>query len=1268
MGIKLKSLKNDIKYKEFKYSDDFFELKHDQIVSSNTFSWNNYKVFDNINDIKTNNFSNLFLTNKSETSLWLDYKKGKSDDQLGLITTLSFLSDNYFSETNPGAWLYFNKNYDFWDIYLKSAPYTLTKNRPEENYLKYIFYINFINDTECEISHNFGDLHFYLSVKENLTIQFSTINDETTKFIYNIKDNKLRLFKKVKTKINDEYVENLYILKAIPFTESNNTGILLDSDLTLTTDSIIFINNNIMDFSFYLNSSWISYDRRKFISSINRLKSAFGIESQMILSHEYNNDNGINFLPLKNYITYKGNYIRGNNLNISWDDYPDVNFREYTNINSGINQEFGNDNIILNYTFYDQEYNIRQGEDLFIYIPSKDENNNIEPLWPYSSININDTKFIKNGSFGSDNPIFADKFKKLQINTSFSNNGSYLCTWLFQPNLESEATWLDRYYYPDLITKEEALSKNPMFLESFNNIIDKNYLQNTSLDSEDRVIIKKVIKDNTVFDKVSDLTIEGGCNYKYSRVSNDIINEINKNLLKDSIIDVENQNKVNIKIDEPLPFDNKSFYKINHKQFNKTNKLNFNTDIYLDSNKKIGLQLFGTDYTSGFNIQNRKDLAPFHYYSTDKEIFLLNNQFEIKRTFKLFEKYNDFIVKFILGDPFDDIIIISPLFLYILTYDLKIKTKIDYNDILNIETININESDKLINYPYDLQNTKIGIVNITSSNSVKIIKPDDVKIPLKSLNINNFISVILGMNHYNNFRQIPTTIASILSQNNSLLYKSNIYIPVEQDIIKIILIPNNKNDDFSETELITYPAKARKMKNEEYFLNYIRKNDTEYEYESGINGGDIYNENTALENGFIKVDLKIKNIYFDDKDNLYAFNFDKIAISSDKDTIYGLYNKDIMQGGWYWIYNQSLSQMQSSISTSKYVEFASNDSIDFIKFNEYGDMALIRNFYSTNKNKRLEIYDKTKAKIYEYDLKAYDEIYSLDVYNFIDINYKEHTVFTILAKNFNDSIDKISYYRLENKIITDYTNLSVNKNEFFKETTNSNTILRYNDTNNLYFNLYLPSNYLYDHHAQISWDISDIQTGWYNINVSIDLNLAEFIIKINDIEYQRISYLDTNQDGTKKYPWFNPYLFASGSLFDSTYYLGCVGKKYGVTLNNIINRKFRDAYICKNAKLKNTQIHTTNLSFSNYQAMRLKNNKIHDLIITLPCGQRNNIEEIVRYFRYNTGGSVSNNIKINISGTGLNTVGEIELLKEDIYKSLENNLDILVNVKEIEFI
>ena len=74
------------------------------------------------------------------------------------------------------------------------------------------------------------------------------------------------------------------------------------------------------------------------------------------------------------------------------------------------------------------------------------------------------------------------------------------------------------------------------------------------------------------------------------------------------------------------------------------------------------------------------------------------------------------------------------------------------------------------------------------------------------------------------------------------------------------------------------------------------------------------------------------------------------------------------------------------------------------------------------------------------------------------------------------------------------------------------------------------------------------------------------------------------------------------------------------------------------------------------------------MILTLPCGNRNSIDEMVRYFKYVSSPAISNKVKINIAGTGLKTKGEFDMLRKEIEAVLEDNKDCLVKVKDIEFI
>ena len=103
MAVNLKSLKNDLVAKDFNYCDNFFELKSEKNIFDDSFSFNSYEALKDLNDFKTNNYSNLFLTKKQLNSDWLEYKsKNAGVIQLGLVTTLSFFTSRYDSELSEG--------------------------------------------------------------------------------------------------------------------------------------------------------------------------------------------------------------------------------------------------------------------------------------------------------------------------------------------------------------------------------------------------------------------------------------------------------------------------------------------------------------------------------------------------------------------------------------------------------------------------------------------------------------------------------------------------------------------------------------------------------------------------------------------------------------------------------------------------------------------------------------------------------------------------------------------------------------------------------------------------------------------------------------------------------------------------------------------------------------------------------------------------------------------------------------------------------------
>lgn len=100
-----------------------------------------------------------------------------------------------------------------------------------------------------------------------------------------IDDDKLRLFKRILHKKYDErdeivgYYERFYTLHCKRSDDKNGELIVKEGEEEESINNICYVTNNILDFNFFVDTSWVGYDRSKYISSINKNKSAFNLET-----------------------------------------------------------------------------------------------------------------------------------------------------------------------------------------------------------------------------------------------------------------------------------------------------------------------------------------------------------------------------------------------------------------------------------------------------------------------------------------------------------------------------------------------------------------------------------------------------------------------------------------------------------------------------------------------------------------------------------------------------------------------------------------------------------------------------------------------------------------------------------------------------------------------------------------------------------------------------------------------------------------------------
>jgi hypothetical protein len=496
-----------------------------------------------------------------------------------------------------------------------------------------------------------------------------------------------------------------------------------------------------------------------------------------------------------------------------------------------------------------------------------------------------------------------------------------------------------------------------------------------------------------------------------------------------------------------------------------------------------------------------------------------------------------------------------------------------------------------------------------------------------------------------------------LRLKNRILFEniSNTTTQDKADLIKkiseVCVIHHNKN----LYAIINNPGWNRIVK---IIFNPDYKNESAYTMRF-LNDGEYYSNITVSKDSYLsESEAILKSICFSKDNNLYAFNFDIMKVAHDNDTVYGIIKEKKDNDDWYYIFNQSLGRIQTSSTASRYAEFSSDVSIDNLAFGPNGSFALIRGFDTDSKSQTFEVFDKSKTKIYNYPLKEYDKILSLDYYRFINSAFEEKNVYVAVVAA-NKSISAIVYDIDREGVDTYFTKLPYSEDDVFKGVIDSNKLLAHAEENNLYFNLYLPDgNNCITH----KWSLSEIEEGWYTISVNIDMDEANFTIKVNEIVIG-----DYNSDNT---PSFKKHQYSNVSFLDGIYYIGTLPKQHGTTLNEILLGDSRfDPYAWKNSKIRNTTVYNKSLEYYEQQANTLYFDKINPLTLTIPCGIRNGVEEIVRYFKFNKPNSFTNKVKINIAGLSkdIHMQSQLEALKSEIIASLSNN-DCLLKINEIEFI
>lgn len=470
-------------------------LDQNKVPLSDGATFNFVNILSGIVDVKTKNFTTFFLTKptKFEDNVTRETSSNIPDPILTSFkygtTTLTILSTDIS-----------NNNIDnVYSLGFRESPI----------FFQY-FYIEFLDEEYCHISYDDGrGISFMVIENDTAFLKRSIVlSEEEKKIRYGLGENKITLYTGTGVSAKQlKYTDG--VLSACP---------LISNALEIINSYSLSIDYNLISEKTYSNNtSYISYKPQTI--KINRDKSLFNLSNNYLLHRNLDKAsiNNLNVIVLKNQMDDLNHLKRSNNIALCAKDL-ETNNRNYTSILNDIDS-VGDTSLSLSYVSHNKSFVIYPGLNNFTTSSS---------MYPFIELNIQDSKLVESGAYGSLTPEFADKVYSSTLN-NLNEKTIYLCTWLYSPGDGLTPTWYDRYYYPDLLSKETALSGIAAFSETFNQFP----IQALSSRPD-----KYNVENRVYFDLKSSMCFTPNSLYTYERID---LNNISK--LKDYNILKENKYK-----------------------------------------------------------------------------------------------------------------------------------------------------------------------------------------------------------------------------------------------------------------------------------------------------------------------------------------------------------------------------------------------------------------------------------------------------------------------------------------------------------------------------------------------------------------------------------------------------------------------------------------------------------------------------------------------------------------------------------------------------
>ena len=661
----------DLAFPDGVYPDERRLFKQYRTNLEQGFRVNNILAFNNVQDQKNNNFSLNYITKPDLLTNFMELSTLKA--KLETVTTrLEFFKN----DLQASKFIYIYNTTSAQEEGGKQRSIGVLDINTGAFNNSYYFELDVLDDYFLRVRHNDGRYDFFLHWDEtNNKLAFfrgddsvdQPIVETSDKFRYNIDENgRLFLYKC--------YNNDLYILSLTDGLDITMTLVASDGGVEVSGQNTIYVDYNFEDIGTSQNNDFISYKTGTLNTlHIDTERSLFDDKGQYLFHCEYNDQDitsgqiKFNFFTLDTSRSEYGFIKRGANLFNALDDIPTFKYRTYNTFDTGGNEEGGNDKMSLIYTFYDKDVYIENGSTTIFRAPSS--------IYPFTKLNINDTTFTKNGAFSGPSPQIADKVYIKQDQPSQYKNGRYLCTWLSAGSPQDSGVWVDRYYYPDAVTKQQALGDVPKYYASFLDNVDTE----VAFSDSSRAAIAAL----KFFDKKSDGVITPNTVIKYDRIgdgdinmlvatSNPVISGFDNCVKSKPLRILQNnadpylgnitENICKTEISNTLNLDGTFYTKLSvYENINDTKAFTISFDAYIDPKVQYGFELLGNNTDIGFGLFQDMTVTPFIHIADGRLLKILNTDgvllntisfdYSIKDVFKL-SALQDYIITCVGGNAY----------------------------------------------------------------------------------------------------------------------------------------------------------------------------------------------------------------------------------------------------------------------------------------------------------------------------------------------------------------------------------------------------------------------------------------------------------------------------------------------------------------------------------------------------------------------------------------------------------------------------------------